>query len=92
MVMSQRLSDVRSFMKLYQSHFLLLVAGGVAIVAVAILAPNGYLSIGEAITGVVLIGLGLWRFLRPQVSNKVSLASLPWIPTSASQSDEHKKP
>lgn len=78
-------------MKLHQSHFVLLVAGGVAIVAVAILAPNGYLSVGEAVVGVSVIGLGLWCFLRPRSSEKVSLASLPWISTSASQSDDHKK-
>ncbi len=79
-------------MKLHQSHFVLLVAVGLAIVAVAILAPNGYLSIGEAVTGVVMAGLGLWCFLRPRASDKVSLASLPWIPTSVSQSDKYKKP
>ena len=82
-------------MRLDKPYLYLLAAVGVALLVVAMLAPNGYINIVEILLSVSFVGIAVWYLRRPRSSEKDSLASLPWIaavsaPKTAERNDKDK--
>jgi hypothetical protein len=68
---------------------LILVSLGLLLIVVGVLAPHGFLSIGEILAGAVLIGCSLLPFISARKKG-VALKDLPWIKAAKTGGDTDK--